>query len=1067
MVTYGVTSDIIVAAMLALGQLITPVPEASVQSAEKAALERNSCETFKTSKATWNEKECEDLRDSSPRKFKKECESLEITMNQSEVQCTVDPEISRVLRFRPRPLAEYMNFSNEQLLEELHTICFAAQDRVYLDRTQWMNGETADRDKIGGALYTLQTGTMDVIFKSKIVEANPADPQNSKPEDYFNSAHAFETIAAICHWASDRKAKAQEVDFRGGLRYLQELINELPRVDRLPELSEASFVYDKENNRIGEIFDRTMITRNGKQYVGGLSRRRNAKVGEVPKMLMNAFISIEDKRFRQHNGFDFEALQRLIQGGGKSATQGGSTFTMQLIKNAWFMEDVEKERAAGKRTVRRKIKEMLMIPLVEGRYSKDEILTYYLNLVSLTPNAQGVKMAAMDLFNVDKLADLELWQMAQLAALVKGITAYNPHRHAPQAVARRNLVLQAMFDQNGSRPANERLSERDLEELKAKPVGVASPASLQRARIFSQFFNGHINNHFRYLKRQNLRDPRWKMGGFDIKTSFDLQMQISATKALQKNLLEFEHKTGRYVWQPWIDPATQKNVNVAAKANNPNSNIEDIFESLQVAHPYPETEWTIALKTPKNGSWLIDGDKRVDVEGEDLGRFRSLKDWDAVLLAKDEEGGYYLAGPTRVQGAVVVLDSETGEVLAMSGGFSAGPYGKFGENNRATVSFREPGSSIKPMTYLWALNHGLQPNSMLRGGKVTFPKIENCPYHWSPNNYRNQGGGSIVMRSALEQSQNRPLANMMLATTGIPSSVLASGDVVNADKESINKVRDTFWGIWDQAVRFGAFNPVKYYTDRKLAPPCFPAMIGGFETTPLNIAQMYAAISNGGLSRPAIFLRQVFKENQPLLIDHTQELREQVLQYRQAVKQGFNIAPQAFGAIPGVSAASVSQLRSLMQGVLRRGTARKLADWADLIGGKTGTTNDSKDAWFSGFTHKMAVIVWVGYDDKKYYPNLGSNATGGGTALPIFEQIMTDYFKAHPEELEAKIPLPSENPEIVAVKMSLSSGRIFLPNTEQSSCRGNAPADAVDEYILRSEVRLPDPKRACEISKLH
>ncbi len=1057
--TYGATSDIIVAAMLAIGQLITPVPDAGIKAGEQAAIERQSCAAFNAAKSSYKAKSCEDLKENDRRKFKKECQTLETNMNLNEVQCASDPEIPKVLRFKPRPLAEYMNMSNADLVEELHTICYAAQDRIFLDAEQWMSGVTANRDDLGSKLSILQNPAMDTMFQNILQEAS---------EGNFKAGDAFNTIAALCHWSIDRKEVARKIDFRGGLKYLQELINELPRVDRLPELPEASFVYDKHDHRIGEIFNRTMILRNGKQYVGGLSRRRNVKPTDVPKMLMNAFISIEDKRFRQHNGFDFEALKRLSTVGAQGgSTQGGSTFTMQLIKNAWFTDDVERERTVKKRTIRRKIKEMLMIPIVERTYSKDEILTYYLNLISLTANAQGIKMAAMDLFNKENLNDLTLGEMATLAALPKGTTAYNPWRYPVAAKARRNLVLDAMFEQNDQRPRSEQISEMEREAEKAKDLGVADPASLEKARIFSQFFTGHLNNYFRAMKSQNIRDPRWKKGGFDIKTSFDLDLQMSVTKSLQAGLRRYEQNAGRYKWTPWIDSSTEKNMNVAVKMTKPGVEVDDVFESLRLAHPYPEADWVIGIKTPKTASWLIEGNTRATVEGRDSNVFRTLKDYDVVLLEKQEDSGrYFLVGPTKVQGAVVVLDSETGEVLAMSGGFSAGAYGKLGQNNRATRSMRQPGSSIKPMTYLYALNHGMQPNVLLRNSSVQFPKIENCPYKWAPKNYRGEGGSSVIVRNALEHSMNRPLVNMFLQVSGVPNSLIANGQVADLDPENRDKLRDTLFGIYDLAVDFGAYSSRQSLAERRRQQPCFPFLLGGFETTPLNMAQMYAAISNGGLKRDAIFLRQVFKDKQPLLVDHTQEKREQVNQYREAIKQGFNLAPAAFGAIPGITPASVAQLRSLMQGVLRRGTAQRIKQWANLIGGKTGTTNDSQDAWFSGYTKKMAVIVWVGYDDKKDYDNLGSSATGGGTALPIFESIMTDYYKAHPEELNNPLPLPDEIPGVVNAKIDMGSGRVYSAG-EQSSCKSSAPSSAIDEFLLSSVVKVSDQRRACEVSKLN
>ncbi|MGZ5005904.1 MAG: transglycosylase domain-containing protein, partial [Chthoniobacterales bacterium] len=690
--------------------------------------------------------------------------------------------------------------------------------------------------------------------------------------------------------------------------------------------------------------------------------------------------------------------------GASGAKQGGSTFTMQLIKNAFFGDDVERERAAGKRTLRRKIKEMLMIPMVEGAYAKKEILTYYLNLINLTSNAQGVLMASMDMFKKENLNDLNLAEMALLAAQPKGTSAFSPWRHPEAAKARRDLVLDAMADQGY-------ISASDRDHWKSEPIKVADLGASDQARVLSRFFAGHITNYFGSLKKKNLRDTRWTHGGFDIKTSFNLNLQKVVTNSLQNQLLSLERGMGRYKWKPWIDTSTDKNLNVAKMMTKPGADVDDAFEYLQFAHPYPETNWVVALKTPKSGQWLLDHGVRVNVAGGDGGIFNSLKPYDAVVLEPSEKGVYRLASGTDVQGAVVVLDAETGEVLAMSGGFTAGSYGKFAQNNRVTRSMRMPGSTIKPITYLYALNHGVAPNLMLRNAGVRFPKIDNCPYHWAPHNYGGSGGGNVIVRQALEHSMNLPVVNLFVHLAGLP----AEGDFAGVSIESANKMRDTLYGIYDLAVSMGAYTSRESLAARNSQQPCFPYLLGGFETTPLNMAQAYAAIANGGLKRDPIFLRQVFKNDQPLVVDHTEELRGQVQQYREAVKQGFNVAPEAFGAIPGVSAQSVAQLHSLMQGVLRRGTATRIKQWAELIGGKTGTTNDSKDVWFDGYTNKIAVVTWIGYDDDELYDNLGS-LTGGAGALPVFENIMNAYFKMNPGELNDPLPNPEEIPGLVHAK---------------------------------------------------
>jgi membrane carboxypeptidase/penicillin-binding protein len=1026
MINLGPTSDIIVAGLLAVSQLIVPVPEQAAREAAQKVAARNSCALLQTKKNEFNGKKCEEMR-ANRRQFRDECQNTESEISTLETQCVTDATVGRTLNFKPKPLTEYFKYTNAQLVDELNVICNSLQDRVFLEPEQWMAGETSNRDDLSSKLVMLQNPELQKVFSSILVEA---------AEGKFEAGAASNVITALCHWKVDRAKVAAEIDFTGGLKYLNELIAELPRVDQLPHLPEASFVYDKNDHRIGEIFDREFIERNGKRYVGKTSRRRNVEPEQVPPMLMNAFMAIEDKRFREHNGFDFEAVKRLVYGGTQGSTQGGSTFTMQLVKNAFFHDDVENERAAGKRTLRRKLKEILMLPQIEAAYSKEQILTYYLNLISLTSNAQGVMMAAMDLFNKDELSQLTLGEMATLAALPKGTSMYNPWRYPERATMRRNLVLDAMADQGY-------ISAADRDKAKAETLNIADPTSLDQARIFSRYFTGHITSSFGSVKKKNARDPRWALGGFDIKTSFDLELQKSVTRALQEKLLAYEKGNGRYKWTPWIDDNTGLNMNVAARAAAPGVVLDDIFENLRAAHPYPETNWTVALKMPKLNAWQLEEGKTAPVAAGDAGIFRSLKAYDAVTLARGEDGVLRLAAPPKVQGGVVVLDNETGEVLALSGGFTAGPFGKNAQNNRVTRSVREPGSTIKLMTYLYALNHGLEPNTYLNGGSVRLPRIPNCPYEWHPGNYGGGGGGATTMRNALAKSMNVSVVNMFAKLAGFPDG----GNLAGVDPAGKQALADTLYNIYDLAVAFGAYPSREYLAERRLQQPCFPFILGGVETTPLNMVQMYAAVGNGGLKREAIFLRQIFKGRTPLIVDHTDELRAQVMRYRAAVKNGFALAPEAFGAIPGVTAGSVAQLRALTQNNLRNGTASRIKRWADLIGGKTGTTNNSKDVWFSGYTGKLAITVWVGYDQSAK-DQLGS-ATGGSLALPIFEAVMEDYYKAHPEEMQNFLPDPLDVPELAKVSVDAGNGRIL--------CGGGG---GIEEYIKKSWLKA-NPRLAC------
>lgn len=1052
MMSLGSTSDIVVAALLALGQLIEPVDPSAIAAAVQAAQARDACPKSAELKSQYAQKRCERLKENRA-KYKQVCQSLENEMNTAEMHCATDAGVGDILNFRPRPLAEYLRMSNAELVPELHRICSALQDRVFLERDQWARGETANRDDLGSKLVVLLQPELQEFVGKVLKEA--ADGE-------LVTADVYKVVTALCHWKVDRQAVAAQVDFTGGYRYLQGLLAELPDVNELPELPQASFVFDKNRRRIGEIFDRSFTERNGKRYIGKVHRRRLAGPQEIPRRMYQAFTAIEDKRFNEHNGFDFEAVKRLYYGGVQGSKQGGSTFTMQLVKNAFFDGDVELERTHGMRTLRRKLKEILMIPMVEKRYSKDEILAYYLNLIDLTPDAQGVKMAAIDLFGKEDLAQLTLSEIALLAALPKGISKYNPHRNPDEAKLRRDTVLKVMEEQGF-------ISAAEKAEAQAEPLRVIPKAGADRRRVLSRYFTGHITNDFARLKRQHTRDPRWQLGGFDIQTAYDSDLQETLTRSLQRGLIQYEATTPgrrgpRLEWTPWLNESDGRNMNIRARLTPKGDDDEipslsEIFFSLKVEHPYPETGWLMAVKLPRAGQWTLETGVTAPVHADDRAIFARLQDYDLALVENlGDREGVRLGRVPRVQGAGVVLDLETGDVLALTGGFSAGPYGKYAPNNRATLSLREPGSTIKPITYLHALNRGVSPTQVLSNAPVRFPKVPNCPYTWTPKNY-SAGPGSMTLRTALQDSVNRSLMNLFVNLAGFRSTggFTDLGDLPTENRAPLSRTLDE---IYDLAAHFGAYPERALLPSLKRHEPCFPFLLGGYETTPLRMAQMYAAIGNGGLRREAVFLKEVLKNGDPILIDRSLERWNELHAYRDSLKYGFNRAPEAFRAITDVDPRAVAQLRYIMQGILSEGTATRIKRWAHLIGGKTGTTNSSRDAWFAGFTNRIAVVIWVGYDDAKVYKDLGDKRTGGNVALPIFEDFMEGYYRLYPDALRDPLPLPSELPGLQAEKIDPASGRVYRP--VNGVCR--VPANAITEYFPRAlrmdggGIPLPEPE---------
>jgi membrane carboxypeptidase/penicillin-binding protein len=988
----GATGQIIISALLAIGQLIAPVPSEGVRKGEEIIRQSQACQNYNQKRSEYESANCSSLKDNR-REYKKTCQSLENSIRETRGECSIIKTGLKVLRFKPRRLDEYMSMPNEKLVEELNTICFAAQDRIFLKPEEWQAGKLADRADFASMFAGLKAEGLQTMVENLVKEGK---------DGQFNVLEAYDILTDICYWDSDLKEIAKHHDYTSSFKYLNQLLSELPKFDELPDLPQASFIYDNKGTRVGEIFERDFVTRHGQRYVGKVHRRRVIDEKNIPEMLGNAFVAVEDKRFWQHNGFDFSAMQRLIYGGASGIKEGGSTFTMQIIKNVFFDSDVQSERAAGgKRSIRRKIKELLAVPMVEKdhtRQEKKKLLAYYLNLINLTPNAQGVLMASIDLFGKNNLNDLTVAEMALLAAQPKGASQYNPRRFPEEAKARRNTVLKLMAEQGYITPEE---SERYSQE----PIVLFDHSKEEEATIFSRYYVGDLGHAFSRLKKKYSFDPRWTMGGFDVKTPLDADLQKASIKALQHGLLSYERSAGTYRYRPWIDERTKANYNIKSRVTGPKARpLLSILQNLHSANPYPETGWVIGVKSPQNRRrWFLETGETAAVEGSDAGIYDRLKDYDLVTLERQGDR-YRLASGTEVQGAVAIMDIDSGEVLTLAGGFTSGPFGKYASFNRATRKF-QPGSSIKPFTYLYALNKGLKPSKLISDGGVRFPKIPECAYTWTAKNYGGEGGGTMTMEHGLYQSRNHVVLNMFLDFSGVP----APGGVVDSSPASIRKLTDSLYSLYDFDVEFGLYPTREALNKSGYQGPCLPFLLGSQETSPLKMAQGYASLGNGGLRRNAILLNEVMKDDQPLLVDRSAIMRDQVFQYRNALKRGFAQAPEAFGAIDAVKPSAVALVRSLMQGVVREGTAKKISRWSNLIAGKTGTTNNSKDVWFVGFNNKISIAVHVGYDDTEKYSGLGSG-TGGSLALPIFEEIMENYYKIHPAELDDPLPAPSETP---------------------------------------------------------
>ncbi len=657
-------------------------------------------------------------------------------------------------------------------------------------------------------------------------------------------------------------------------------------------------------------------------------RRVWVALAEIPEHVQKAFIAAEDKRFYQHKGIDERALIRAFLGNlaQSGRPQGGSTITQQVVKNLLVGEDV---------TYERKMREMVIASRLERALTKSEILELYLNSTFLGRGSWGIEMAARSYFGKSARA-LTLSEGALLAGLTKGPSYFNPDRHPDRAKERFAYVLGRMQDDGVIGP----------DEMKQALNRTLTLVGYERSRRDSGF-------HF---VDQLSREAKGLAGidsltgdSYTVRSTINPQLQRATEAALQDGLARFETESGRVQFQGveanLADPIHR------IEAEQKSSDKPAWRQALESARlPLYDVHWPAALVIEKSA--LRGGGEMIRVGLNDgrvlplsVGRGsiqRSLKLYDVVLVrvvdAKGKNARAELRVRPLVQGAVVVLENKTGRILAMTGGFSY----PLSQLNRATQSQRQPGSALKPLTYAVALQSGLQPNTLVRDEEITLPPINGGiareTDYWTPRNYDGGSSGVITLRRALENSKN--LATVNLLDGGIDVTPHLSLDRICAL----------------------ALEAQLY----KECVPYYPFVLGAQPVRPIDLAAFYAAIANEGL-RPA-----------PHTIDSIE--RKGIIVYRH------ELAPVQIGSADRVS---FFQLKTMLQGVLARGTARAIANLSPYVAGKTGTTDGENDAWFVGFTNDVTVAVWVGYDNADgKRRTLGGGQTGASVAVPIFEPVI-------------------------------------------------------------------------------
>jgi len=651
-----------------------------------------------------------------------------------------------------------------------------------------------------------------------------------------------------------------------------------------------------------------VVDRTGRIEIATFKRENRVVVAlsDIPDALVKAFLAAEDEHFYKHFGIDFLAILRSAWANLRSGkfTQGFSTITLQLPRNI--------QLTSRERNVQRKLRDIVLALQIEKRYSKDQILEFYLNQVYLGGGAYGVKAAARTYFNKDDLRDLTVAECALIAGLPRAPSVDSPLRNPDRALRRRNHVLRRMYEAGF-------IDQEVCEKTRQEPIVLHPPeAEHNRAPYFVE-----------YLKSWLVQDPDFnydalQSNGYLIHSTLDARIQEICDEELRTGLREAELK-----WQQRKVLRLSEEGNADQPPRPGETRLAEITAVSSEAITVRLAGHTARIALPEHLPYyqpdkilrvgnLID--VRVTQAGSGAGRF---------------EGE--LADRAPIQGAAVVLDPRTGELLALSGGYNFYDEANDGQWNRAVQAERQGGSTFKPFIYALAMESGLTPASVFRDEPVTFPN------GYSPKNYEKQFFGPTTLQVALEHSRNVVtvlLYQHLFETMGARR--------VKERLELFNVWGSPSWKI-----------PVSDVT----------VALGSLGITPLAMASAYVPFVNKGIALQPICVREITD-----------------LEYR-PIKR---FRPNEKVVISPVTA---YQMVYMLHSAVLRGTGKPVSRYFDELqqrepgrripemGGKTGTTNNCTDAWFTGFTPELVVTVYMGFDTPR---SLGPEMTGSYVASPAW-----------------------------------------------------------------------------------
>ena len=715
--------------------------------------------------------------------------------------------------------------------------------------------------------------------------------------------------------------------------------------DYRPKLSMR--VYSVEGTQIGEF---------------GEERRNFMPFKDIPKVMKDAVLAIEDARFYQHGGVDYIGLLRAsLANLGRAKSQGASTITMQVARNVYL---------SSEKTFTRKIYEILLTTKLEHNLSKDQIFEIYLNQIYLGNRAYGFAAASEAYFG-KPLKNISIAEAAMLAGLPKAPSAYNPISNPKRARSRQLYIIERM-EENGF-ITREQAASAKLEDLKIRTAmsGLNTHADyvaeMARQLMFAQYGTEIYTR------------------GLNVYTTIRANDQQAAYFALRQGIMDYERR------QHYRGP--EKFITLPTTPSEMEDAIDDAL--IEQGDKGDLLAAVVIEATPKKVRAVRRNGETLEITGEGLQPVQSglsdkaqpnikLRPGALIRVTKTPKNIWEITQLPEVEGAFVAIDPRNGGIRALVGGFDF-EKNKF---NHVTQAWRQPGSSFKPFIYSAALEKGFTPLTVINDSPLFFDASVTGGQPWEPKNYDGIFEGPMSMRRGLAKSKNM-----------ISIRILQSVGAQNAQ---------------DWITRFG-FEADKH-------PPYLTMALGAGSVTPLQMVTGYSVFANGG-----------YRVNPYLITKVTDQMGKVLSEFK---------PPELDESLRAIDARNAYVMTSLLQEVTRSGTASRapvVLKRQDIYG-KTGTTNDSMDAWFAGYHTSVTAVTWIGYDTPR---KLGDRETGGGLSLPVWINFMQHALQNVPvAEPVPPAGLSHENGDWVFFEYSKGAGVTSLGLDNKS---GNSELPANDE----------------------